>query len=210
VATERKLGVDPSDFRLWVCLHEVTHQLQFTAVPWLRGHLESEIAEFVDATDLDAEVLRERLQEVLRSVADAVRGDGESQGLLALVKDPRQRAVLDRVTAVMSLVEGHAEYVMDGVGPDVVPTVATLRKRFAQRRKGRGPLDRVMRRLLGLEQKMKQYAEGRVFVSGVVDLVGMKGFNRVWEGPANLPRIEELTDPQKWVDRVFGRPAITA
>jgi coenzyme F420 biosynthesis associated uncharacterized protein len=210
VATERKLGVDPSDFRLWVCLHEVTHQLQFTAVPWLRGHLESEIAEFVDATDLDADVLRERLQEVLRSVADAVRGDDDSQGLLALVKDPRQRAVLDRVTAVMSLVEGHAEYVMDGVGPDVVPTVATLRKRFAQRRKGRGPLDRVMRRLLGLEQKMKQYAEGRVFVSGVVDLVGMKGFNRVWEGPANLPRIEELTDPQKWVDRVFGRPAITA
>ncbi|HLM04031.1 MAG TPA: zinc-dependent metalloprotease [Blastococcus sp.] len=211
VATERKLGVDPSDFRLWVCLHEVTHQLQFTAVPWLRGHLESEIAEFVEATDLDADVLRERLQEVLRSLADAVRGsDGESEGLLALVKDPRQRAVLDRVTAVMSLVEGHAEYVMDGVGPDVVPTVKTLRKRFAQRRKGRGPLDRVMRRLLGLEQKMKQYAEGRVFVGGVIDLVGMEGFNRVWEGPANLPRIEELTAPAQWVERVFGRPAIPA
>ena len=102
---------------------------------------------------------------------------------MALIQDPAQRAVLDRVTAVMSLVEGHAEYVMDGVGPDVVPTVRTLRKRFAQRRKGRGPLDRVMRRLLGLEQKMKQYAEGRVFVGGVIDLVGMEGFNRVWEGP---------------------------
>jgi putative hydrolase len=110
----------------------------------------------------------------------------------------------------MSLVEGHAEYVMDGVGPDVVPTVKTLRKRFAQRRKGRGPFDRVLRRLLGLEQKMKQYADGRTFVGGVVDLVGMEGFNRVWEGPANLPLIDELTAPQKWVDRVFGRPAITA
>jgi coenzyme F420 biosynthesis associated uncharacterized protein len=211
VATERKLGVDPSDFRLWVCLHEVTHQLQFTAVPWLKEHLESEIAQFVDATDLTSDVLRERLHDVLRSVADAVRGgDGESEGLLALVRAPEQRAVLDRVTAVMSLVEGHAEYVMDGVGPDVVPTVTTLRKRFAQRRKGRGPLDRVLRRMLGLEQKMKQYAEGRVFVGGVVDLVGMEGFNRVWEGPANLPRIEELTAPEKWVERVFNRPAITA
>jgi coenzyme F420 biosynthesis associated uncharacterized protein len=211
VAAERKLGVDPADFRLWVCLHEVTHQLQFTAVPWLKGHLESEIAQFVEATDLSADVLRERLQDVLRSVGDAVRGtDGDSEGLMALIKDPAQRAVLDRVTAVMSLVEGHAEYVMDGVGPDVVPTVKTLRKRFAQRRKGKGPLDRVLRRLLGLEQKMKQYAQGRVFVGGVIDLVGMEGFNRVWEGPANLPRLEELTAPERWVERVFGRPAITA
>src|SRR4051795_11004339 len=212
VATERKLGVDPSDFRLWVCLHEVTHQLQFTGVPWLKGYLEAEIAQFVDATDLTPEVLRERLQDVLRSLADAVRGgDGDSEGLMALIKDPAQRAVLDRVTAVMSLVEGHAEYVMDGVGPDVVPTVKTLRKRFAQRRKGRGPLDRVLRRLLGLEQKMKQYAQGRTFVAGVVELVGMEGFNRVWEGPANLPFIEELTEPARWVERVLGsRPAIPA
>jgi len=211
VATERKLGVDPSDFRLWVCLHEVTHQLQFTGVPWLKGHLESEIAAFVEATDLTPEVLRQRLQDVLRSLGDAIRGgDGESEGLLALVRDPAQRAILDRVTAVMSLVEGHAEYVMDGVGPDVVPTVRTLRKRFAQRRKGRGPFDRVLRRLLGLEQKMKQYADGRAFVGGVIDLVGMEGFNRVWEGPENLPRIEELTAPAQWVERVHGRPAIPA
>jgi coenzyme F420 biosynthesis associated uncharacterized protein len=211
VATEEKLGVDPSDFRLWVCLHEITHQLQFTAVPWLKPHLESEIAEFVAATDLTPDVLRERLGEVLRSVGDAIRGtDGESEGLLALIRDPQQRAVLDRITAVMSLVEGHAEYVMDGVGPDVVPTVTTLRKRFAQRRKGRGPLDRVMRRLLGLEQKMKQYADGRHFVGGVIDRVGMAGFNRVWESPENLPRIEELTDPARWVERVHGRPALPA
>jgi coenzyme F420 biosynthesis associated uncharacterized protein len=211
VATEQKLGLDPSDFRLWVCLHEVTHQLQFTAVPWLKGHLESEIAEFVEATDLTSDVLRERLQDVLRSLVDAVRGgDQESEGLMALIRDPAQRAVLDRVTAVMSLVEGHAEYVMDGVGPDVVPSVRTLRKRFAQRRKGRGPLDRVLRRMLGLEQKMKQYAEGRIFVGGVIDLVGMEGFNRVWDGPANLPRIEELTAPEQWVERVLGRPAIPA
>lgn len=211
VAAERKLGVDPSDFRLWVCLHEVTHQLQFTGVPWLKPHLESEIGEFVAATDLSADVLRERLQDVLRSIGDAVRGDDrESEGLLALIRDPRQRAVLDRVTAVMSLVEGHAEYVMDGVGPDVVPSVRTLRKRFAQRRKGHGPLDRVLRRLLGLEQKMKQYADGRHFVGGVVDRVGMAGFNRVWEGPENLPRIEELTDPERWVARVHGRPALPA
>ncbi|RBY83469.1 zinc-dependent metalloprotease [Blastococcus sp. TF02A-30] len=212
VATEEKLGVDPSDFRLWVCLHEVTHQLQFTAVPWLKPHLEAQIAEFVEASDLSTDVLRERLQDVLRSIGGALRGDddGDAEGLMALIRDPRQRAVLDRVTAVMSLVEGHAEFVMDGVGPDVVPSVRTLRKRFAQRRKGRGPLDRVLRRLLGLEQKMKQYADGRVFVGGVVDLVGMEGFNQVWARPENLPLIDELTAPERWVERVLGRPAIGA
>jgi coenzyme F420 biosynthesis associated uncharacterized protein len=211
VATERKLGVDPSDFRLWVCLHEMTHQLQFTAVPWLHDYLEQQVSAFVAATDLTPEVLRERLQDVLRGVVDAVRGgDGDSEGLMALVSDPAQREVLDRVTAVMSLVEGHAEFVMDGVGPDVVPSVQVLRKRFAQRRKGTGPLDRVLRRLLGLEQKMKQYADGRTFVGGVVDLVGMEGFNRVWTGPETLPHIDELTRPDRWVERVHGRPAVTA
>jgi coenzyme F420 biosynthesis associated uncharacterized protein len=215
VETERRLGVDPSDFRLWVCLHEVTHQLQFTAVPWLRSYLEEQVTEFAGATDLNADVLRERIQDVVRSLADAVRGgeqdDDTPQGLMALIQNPEQRAVLDRVTAVMSLVEGHAEFVMDGVGPDVVPSVRTLRKRFAQRRKGRGPLDRVLRRLLGLEQKMQQYADGRVFVAGVVDLAGMEGFNQVWAGPQNLPLKEELTDPAAWVERVLGsRPAIPA
>jgi coenzyme F420 biosynthesis associated uncharacterized protein len=211
VATERKLGVDPSDFRLWVCLHEMTHQLQFTAVPWLRTHLEQQIGEFVAVTDLTPEVLRERLQDVLRGVVDAVRGgEGDSEGLMALVSEPAQREVLDRITAVMSLVEGHAEFVMDNVGPDVVPSVRVLRQRFAQRRKGRGPFDRVVRRLLGLEQKMKQYAEGHEFVAGVVDRVGMDGFNRVWSSPETLPSIDEITDPARWVERVHGRPAIPA
>ncbi|MGY5883701.1 zinc-dependent metalloprotease [Modestobacter lacusdianchii] len=214
VETERRLGVEPSDFRLWVCLHEVTHQLQFTAVPWLRSYLEEQIASFAEATDLTPDVLRDRLTDLVRGLGDAVRGgqdDDAPQGLMALVRDPEQRAALDRVTAVMSLVEGHAEYVMDGVGPDVVPSVRTLRKRFAQRRKGRGPIDRVLRRLLGLEQKMQQYADGRVFVAGVVDLVGMDGFNQVWAGPENLPLKDELTDPARWVTRVLEtRPAFPA
>jgi coenzyme F420 biosynthesis associated uncharacterized protein len=213
VDAERRLGVDPSDFRLWVCLHEVTHQLQFTAFPWLREYLEQQVAAFVDATDLTPDALRERVQDLVKSLGDAVRGtggDSGAEGLMALVRDPAQREVLDRVTAVMSLVEGHAEYVMDGVGPDVVPSVRTLRKRFAQRRKGRGPLDRVLRRLLGLEQKMKQYADGRTFVSGVVERAGMEGFNRVWSGPEALPLIDELTAPERWVERVLGRPELSA
>ncbi|MGI8693751.1 MAG: zinc-dependent metalloprotease [Geodermatophilaceae bacterium] len=211
VEAERRMEVNPSDFRLWVCLHEVTHRLQFTAVPWLADYMRAQIGDFVAATDLDPEVLKERLQTLLKAVipsrgqaGDA--GDAAGEGILALVQNPEQRAVLDRLTAMMSLVEGHAEYVMDEVGPSVVPSVATIRRRFGKRREGSGPLDRLLRRLLGLDQKMKQYADGRRFVSGAVAEVGMDGFNAVWSSPETLPRKEELGAPEDWVRRVHGRP----
>jgi len=212
VDAERRLGVDPSDFRLWVCLHEQTHRLQFTAVPWLADHLRSELGEFVAATDTDPEVLKQRLQVVLKALSSSVRGSGDKagdaagEGILALVQNPEQRAILDRLTAMMSLVEGHAEYVMDEVGPAVVPSVATIRRKFGKRREGTSPLDRMLRRLLGLDQKMKQYADGRKFVSGVVAEVGMDGFNAVWTSPGTLPRKDELAAPEDWVRRVHGRP----
>lgn len=213
VETERRLGVDPGDFRLWVCLHEVTHRLQFTAVPWLADYMRAQIAEFVAATDMDPEVLKDRLQALVKALTSGVRGSGDGEagdvageGLLALVRSPAQREVLDRMTAMMSLVEGHAEYVMDEVGPDVVPSVATIRRKFTQRRKGTSPVDRLLRRLLGLDAKMKQYADGRKFVAGVVDEVGMDGFNAVWTSARTLPLKSELGEPGEWVARVHGRP----
>ena len=202
-------GRRSTDFRLWVCLHEVTHQLQFTAVPWLKDHLEAEIASSSrppTSTPTSSAAAAGRAAQPRRR---RPRWGRRVRGAHGAHPGPAQRAVLDRVTAVMSLVEGHAEYVMDGVGPDVVPTVRTLRKRFAQRRKGRGPLDRVMRRLLGLEQKMKQYAEGRSSSAGSSTSSAWRA-STAWEGPANLPRIEELTAPALWVERVLGRPAIPA
>jgi coenzyme F420 biosynthesis associated uncharacterized protein len=212
VEAERSLGVDPTDFRLWVCLHEVTHRVQFTAVPWLSGHLVAEVGRLVEATDLDPEALRERLVNALRELGSAIKGQaGDGQGLLALVQTPAQRAVLDRITAFMSLVEGHAEYVMDAVGPDVIPSLPTIRERFQQRRRGSGPLDRLLRRLLGMDIKMRQYSEGARFVRGVIDAVGMEGFNTVWTSAETLPHKSELTAPHAWVERIHGiRPAASA
>jgi coenzyme F420 biosynthesis associated uncharacterized protein len=104
----------------------------------------------------------------------------------------------------MSLLEGHADVVMDGVGPTVIPTVDEIRAKFNQRRKGAGYLDRVLRRLLGLEAKMAQYRDGAAFVRGVVDKAGMDDFNAVWAEPANLPSKAEIGDPAAWVRRVHG------
>jgi coenzyme F420 biosynthesis associated uncharacterized protein len=203
VEVERRLQVDPGDFRLWVCMHEVTHRTQFTAVPWLRGHFLGEVRAFVDASQAGEQIV-ERLRRGVASLADAVRNPDSRASVLDLVQTPAQKAVLDRLTAVMTLLEGHAEFVMDGVGPEVIPTVEQIRSRFNQRRENANPVERMLRKLLGVEVKLRQYAEGRKFVHAVVERVGMAGLNQVWTSPLTLPYLSELSDPDAWVARVHG------
>jgi coenzyme F420 biosynthesis associated uncharacterized protein len=197
VHVERELDVDPHDFRLWVCLHEETHRVQFTAVPWMREHLFSEIAALTETVE------PQRMgEDLVRRLSEALRGSGGS--LLETLSTPEQKEILDRVTGMMSLLEGHADVVMDSVGPTVIGTVADIRKKFDQRRKGVGPLDRILRKVLGLDAKMAQYRDGAAFVRAVVDRVGMAEFNAVWAGPQNLPTRSEVTDPDAWVARVLS------
>jgi coenzyme F420 biosynthesis associated uncharacterized protein len=197
VHVERELEVDPTDFRLWVCLHEETHRVQFTAVPWMRDHLFSEFTALADTVEP-----QRLLDDGLKRLSEVVKG-GSSASLLDLMGSPEQKAIVDRVTGVMSLLEGHADVVMDGVGPSVIPTVSAIRGRFDERRKGVGTLDRLLRRLLGLEAKMAQYRDGAAFVRAVVDKVGMDDFNAVWAGPDNLPSKAEIADPPAWISRVL-------
>jgi coenzyme F420 biosynthesis associated uncharacterized protein len=203
VNAEREMGVDSHDFRLWVCLHEETHRVQFTAVPWMRDHIRSEIEALVSEIEVDPAKLASMVGEGVKRVGDILRGD-DDVSLLDLFSSARQREVLDRITAVMSLLEGHADVVMDGVGPEVIPTVRDIRRRFTERRKGTSYLDRVLRKLLGLDAKMAQYRDGAAFTRGVLDQVGMEGFNAVWAEPAHLPSRVEISDPAAWVRRVHG------
>ncbi|MGP8300041.1 zinc-dependent metalloprotease [Streptomyces inhibens] len=210
VHVERELDVEPHDFRLWVCLHEETHRTQFTAVPWLRDHIEGEIQSFLGETDIDPGTLLERLREAAQSLAGAKpegeEGDDGGRSLVDLVQTPAQREILGRLTAVMSLLEGHADYVMDGVGPDVVPSVAEIREKFQKRRaSGAGRLDQALRKLLGLDAKLRQYRDGERFVRSVVEEVGMDGFNRVWTSPNTLPTKQEIAKPADWIARVHRK-----
>jgi coenzyme F420 biosynthesis associated uncharacterized protein len=209
VHVERELDVEPHDFRLWVCLHEETHRTQFTAVPWLRDHLEGEIQSFLGETEVDPMTVLERVREAAQSLAGG-RPEGEEdeggRSLVEIVQTPAQREILGRLTAVMSLLEGHADFVMDGVGPQVVPTVAEIREKFQQRRaKGASRLDMALRKLLGLDAKLRQYRDGERFVSAVVDQVGMDGFNRVWTSPNTLPTKSEIAKPADWIARVHRK-----
>jgi len=202
VAVERELQLRPRDFRLWVCLHEETHRVQFTAAPWLAPHLRARTEGLVGDVVGEPGELLGRLRTAARRLPGAVGEGGD--GLVGLLATPEQQAVITEVTAVMSLLEGHADVVMDEVGPSVVPSVATIRQRFATRREGRPGLDRVVRRLLGLDAKMRQYTDGAAFVRGVVADVGFEGLNAVWTGPQMLPAPAEIADPRAWVRRVHG------
>jgi len=201
VQAERELGVDPSDFRLWVCLHEETHRVQFGAVPWLRDHIVGRIQTLVEGAQTGLSGAAERLPDLMAAVSAAIRGE-PGPSLAEAVQTPEQRVVLAEVTALMSLLEGHADVVMDGVGPSVIPSVETIRAQFQRRRENPTRIDAALRRLLGLDAKLRQYREGANFVRGVVGRVGMAGFNRVWEAPELVPTPAELIDPPAWVRRV--------
>lgn len=204
---ERALGVDPGDFRLWVALHEQTHALQFAAAPWLVDHLRARSgALLVDLARDDDQESRRRARALAVTVVRLLRGDEDAPGLDALLR-PDERRVFEEVGAVMALLEGHADIAMDAVGRTVVPSVRRIRKRFEERRSGaghRGPVDRVLRRLFGLDLKLAQYRDGAAFVRTVTRAVGQDGLNAVWAAPANLPGPREIADPRAWVRRVHG------
>ncbi len=206
VSVERELSVDPTDFRLWVCLHEETHRVQFAAVPWLRGYLNDQIAKIVGSAELDPAVVSQMLRDALKRVFEAV-SQNQEVSIIDLVQTPAQRETVDRVTAIMSLLEGHADVVMDSVGPEVIPTVETIRAKFTVRRQGQG-FDKIIRKLLGLDAKMRQYRDGAKFCRAVQDEVGMAGLNRVWTSPETLPTSAEIADPKLWIARV--QPELTA
>ncbi len=203
VQVERELGVDPRDFRLWVAMHEETHRVQFTAVPWLREHLIERSQDL--GTDLapNATELAKRFQEIARRLPEAFQPG--SQGISEVFLTPEQRGKVARITAVMSLLEGHADVMMDDVGPQVIPSVAEIRVRFQKRRAGTGSLDRFVRRVLGLEAKMRQYKDGATFVRAVIDRVGLDDFNAVWTSADTLPTPDEIARPAAWIERVHGR-----
>ena len=208
ISVERQLRLVPKDFRLWVCLHEVTHRVQFTANPWLAQYMSRALA--VVTSDGGDDVgrilggLADFVKERRRGTGDVDPGSAGMIGLLRAVQSEPQRAALDRLLVLGTLLEGHADHVMDAVGPAVVPSVQLIRRRFDDRRhRKQPPLQRVLRALLGVDAKLSQYTRGKAFVDHVVGRVGMARFNAVWTGAHTLPLPNEIENPQRWIDRVL-------
>ena len=200
VHVEQQLEVPSRDFRFWVCLHEETHRVQFGAVPWLADHFRDRIAALLDASDLGARETLQRLVAFAYAFVRSLRSDA-SVSVIEALQTPEQKAIFDELTALMSLLEGHADVVMDDVGPSVIPSVGLIRERFTARREQPGALDSLARKALGMDAKLRQYSDGALFVRHVVDRLGMDGFNRVWESPGQLPTRDEIHDPDAWIQR---------
>ncbi|MFI6870659.1 zinc-dependent metalloprotease [Nocardia sp. NPDC050406] len=207
MGVERALGVPPSDFRLWVCLHEVTHRVQFSSAPWLAGYMKRNVEVLGEVGD---EPMADILARLMEAVKDRRRGieDPAASGVIGLLRASQpepQREALDRLLMLGTLLEGHADHVMDAVGPAVVPSVTRIRSAFDQRRRRPGnPIQRLLRALLGMDAKVAQYVRGKKFVDEVVATVGMERFNAIWTDGDTLPRTDEIGEPRRWVNRVLG------
>lgn len=207
VDIERTLEVNGRDFRLWVCLHEETHRVQFGAVPWLDGHFRDLITRSL--ATFDDPSVGDRFSAIAGEIFQAIV-QRRTPDVLSAVQTPEQRAILDEITGLMSVLEGHADVVMDEVGPAVVPTIPEIRERFENRRSGAAAVrgaDSLWRKVLGMDAKMAQYREGAAFVRALMADGGMAMVNRVWERPENLPSANEVRDPSLWLERVRGRAA---
>ncbi len=196
---------DQREFLTWVTLHEVTHAVQFSAVPWLQGHLSGLVREIMASAELRLDTKRRfklPSREELRRVGTALRhGD-----LIGIVTNDAERETIDRVQAVMAVIEGHAEHVMDAVAPELLPSLPHLRQSLDERRANQSFLSRVVGRLLGLELKLRQYERGKIFCDAVVAAAGPSALTHVFSAPEALPSLVEIEDPRAWLARM-GLPA---
>ena len=201
VALERQHGFEPREFRLWLALHEVTHRCQFTAIPWMRDYFVSLVEEGIGSLEPDPA----RLAAAVRRMAEQIRAGRnplEDNGALGLVAGPEQLESLHRVQALMSLLEGHGDVTMDRAGAADIPSAAHFAAVLRQRRTQAHGLARILQQLIGIEAKMRQYAEGERFIAAVEDAGGTQLLDNAWRGPEWLPTLEEIRDPAGWISRV--------
>lgn len=199
--TARILDVPLDPFRTWIALHETTHAYEFEAHPWLRPYLAERLERQLTAFSQDARSLG---REAMRSLGNALRGEGRRDDLhwMERLMGDEQRRLFRETQAVMSLLEGFGDHVMDAVGRDLVPGVERISERFHGRRANRTPFERAMMRLTGLDLKMEQYRKGEAFVAEVERVGGKAGLLRLWDGPETLPTHDELGAPHAWLARV--------
>ncbi|MGZ6339357.1 MAG: zinc-dependent metalloprotease [Candidatus Limnocylindrales bacterium] len=205
-ATARSLDVPIGPFRTWIALHETTHAFEFEAHPWLRPYLAGRLEQQLAAFSEDVSVLS---RDAVRRLGRALRGDGDGLHWIERIMSDEQRRLFRETQAVMSLLEGFSDWVMDDVGRDLVPGVEAISARFHERRERRSPFERAVLRLTGMDLKMEQYRKGERFVAALAGSGGPLALQALWAGPGSLPREGEIDEPDVWLRRVMGdrRPA---
>ena len=198
--TAKALGVPLDSFRTWIALHETTHAFEFEAHPWLRPYLASRLERQLTLFGKD---VRGMGQEAIRGLGRALRGEGSGEHWMERLMNEEQKSLFRETQAVMSLLEGFSDYVMDEVGAALVPDVERIRAKFDERRTRRTPFERAMLRLTGMDLKLEQYKKGETFVRAIAAARGPEALPRLWDGPESLPREGEIEAPERWIARVL-------
>ena len=201
IETEQRFGFVPRDFALWVALHEVTHRFQFDGVGWLRPRFLELVSSYLNSVNLDARTLARRLASAGGSLMSRSLPPEERNPVYLLASE-EQRSVLNDIQALMAVVEGHGNYVMDSVGAKVIPSFARMRRVFERRREQTSRMQRAVQHVLGLEMKLRQYELGQSFCDRVTAARGPEVLSKLWVGPDSLPTLEELREPDGWLSRV--------
>jgi coenzyme F420 biosynthesis associated uncharacterized protein len=199
-ATAHALGIPVAPFRTWIALHETTHAFEFEAHPWLRPYLAERLERQLSLFSGSASSLG---RDTLRAIGRALRGDTGGEHWMEALMGEEQRRLFRETQAVMSLLEGFSDYVMDEVGRGLVPGVEEISARFHERRQRRSGFERAVLRLTGMDLKMEQYAKGERFVRAVAEARGRPALARIWDGPESLPSAEEIAEPERWIGRVL-------
>lgn len=199
--TSRRHDFVLDEFALWVALHEVTHRFQFAGVPWLRPRFFGLVETYLGSLDLDARGLTARLAGAAREVR-ARSLPPDQRHPMFLLATPEQRTTLEQLQALMTVVEGHGNFVMDRVGERVIPSFRRMRSTFERRRQQPGPVQRAFNHLIGLEMKLRQYEVGQKFCEEVFRRGGGAAVARLWDSPDEFPTLAELREPESWLRRV--------
>lgn len=201
---EKRFGFPPGAFRLWIALHEVTHLVQFTGVPWMREYFLTLIDDSLRLLDPDPKRFARAIGHIVEELR-AGRNPLEGGGLVTLFADERQRELLARIQALMSVLEGHGNYVMDRLGAEHVEGKDHM-ARVLRERRAAGGASRQVQKALGIELKLKQYATGEAFFDAVEREAGDGALAALWRSPDALPTLAEIHAPTDWLTRI-GAPA---
>jgi coenzyme F420 biosynthesis associated uncharacterized protein len=195
------LNLNGDEFRLWIALHESTHAFEFESHTWVRRHFNGILERYFSYLTEDLQNMRlnkQRLNNFMRRIRDNTQGSS----WIERVMTPEQRTLFSELQALMSIVEGYSNHVMNAVGEKLMPNYNTIKERIERRQKDRGIIDKLFIKLTGLDLKMEQYRLGEIFVDRVVELKGIDFANLMWDRPEYIPTLDEIKKPELWVNRI--------
>ncbi|MGH8898404.1 MAG: zinc-dependent metalloprotease [Egibacteraceae bacterium] len=206
----RDYGFDQAEFRYWLALREAVHRRMFVGVGWLRNHIAGLIGAFASAAEFDPHTLMEQLG-AMGLDPQALSDPSSMQEMLsrpeafALEPTAGQKAALGRLQALVALVEAYSDTVLRAAAGEKLMTLARIEEAARRRRAERGPGERFLAQLIGLDLKPADFRLGQTFCEAVIAARGQEGLDRVWRDPDNLPTERELAQPSVWLVRMAAR-----